>query len=333
MYQPRYLRLWFALLAGLLAAIAAAWSPVASAGVGGKMGMIMPGTIQDSDFNTLGYVALQEVHKRFGIPVSHSEQVAVADAERVAREYLGSGYTIVTFHGAQYLTIVQRLARQFPAASFIIVSQGRDLPPNVWNITRRFHEGFYPLGVLAALTTKSGRIGFISGIRLPDFISSLNAAFEGVRQERPKAEFVYAFTGDQNEPVKARQTAEAQISGGADVLISALNLGVVGVVEAARAARGRVLLTSFYTDKSSMAPELFLTSLVLNFSTPYLAIVERIGAGQRGGNYDMRPGSGMELAPIRNASPGAARRVEQLFREIAEGQRKVPEVLDRIVVP
>lgn len=325
-------RRWPLLLVAVALLILRAPVP-AEAGTGAaKMGMIMPGTIQDSDFNMLGYLALQEVQKRLGIPVSHSEQVSVADAERVAREYLGAGFTIVAFHGAQYLTMVQRLALQFREANFIIVSQARNLPPNVWNITRKFHEGFYPLGALAAMVTKSNRIGYISGIRLPDFIASLNAAYLAVKEYNPKAQFSYAFTGDQNDPVKARQTAGAQIAGNVDVIIGALNLGVFGVVEAAQAARTPVYLTSFYTDKASLAPKHFLTSLVLDFSKPYVAIVENISAGKRGGNYDMRPGSGMELAPIRNAPPEAVKRTQALFQEIVRG-KTIQEVLDKIVVP
>lgn len=305
-------------------------APAEAAGL--KMGMIMPGTIQDSDFNALGYMALQQIQKQYGLAVSHSEQVAVADAERVAREYLGAGFGIVAFHGAQYLTMAQKLATQSPQANFIIVSQGRNFPPNVWNITRKFHEGFYPLGTLAAHVSKSQRIGYIAGIRLPDFIASLNASYEAVRQVSPQAQFVYAFTGDQNNPVKARQTAEAQIAGGVDVIISALNLGFLGLVEAAQSARSPVLLTSFYTDKTPMAPKVLLTSLVLDFSKPYLAIVGDILKGRRGGNYDMRPGSGMELAPILNASPKVVQRVESVFQEVVRG-KAVPEVLDRVLVP
>jgi basic membrane protein A and related proteins len=278
-------------------------------------------------------MALQEIQKKLGLSVSHSEQVAVADVERVAREYLGSGYTIVAFHGGQYLTAVQKLAPQFPNANFIIVSQGKNLPPNVWNITRHFHQGFYPLGVVAARATKTNRIGYISGIKLPDFISSLNAAYEAVKQTNPKAQFVYTFTGDQNDPVKARQAAEAQIAGGVDVIISALNLGVLGAVEAAQAAKTPVWMTSFYTDKSAMAPKVFLTSLVLDFSKPYLTVTENILKGQRGGNYDMRPSAGMELAPIANVPPETVKEVQGAFQDVASGKKNVAEIIDKIVAP
>ncbi|MFN3286200.1 MAG: BMP family ABC transporter substrate-binding protein, partial [bacterium] len=85
-----------------------------------RMAMILPGVIQDADFNAVGYQALKEVQSTTGVQTAHSEQVAVADAERVAREYLGAGYSIVAFHGGQYLTIVQKLAPLFPDATFIM---------------------------------------------------------------------------------------------------------------------------------------------------------------------------------------------------------------------
>ncbi len=81
----------------------AAWGNGADAEAQGKrrMAMILPGTIQDADFNTLGYVALQEVAKTLDVQVSHSENVAVADAERVSREYITAAHDIVAYHGGQ----------------------------------------------------------------------------------------------------------------------------------------------------------------------------------------------------------------------------------------
>lgn len=316
----------------LLAAATLAWAAPARAASQPKMAMILPGPVEDADFNALGYLALQDIQKGFGLAVSHSEKVAVADAERVAREYISAGYTIVAFHGGQYLAMTQKLAPQFPEVNFIIVSQGRGLPPNVWNITRRFHQGFYPLGALAALTTKSSKIGYVSGIRLPEFVSSLNAVYLAMKDLQPKAELRYSFVGDQNDPLKARQAAEAQIAWGADVIVSQVNLGFSGVTEAARATKPPVLVTSFYTDKYDAAPQVFTVSLLLDFGMAYRSAVTSIQRGQRGGDYEMRPGQAMALSPIRNVSPEVARRVEAVYREVVAG-KPVPDVLDKILVP
>ncbi|MGQ0572345.1 MAG: BMP family protein [Armatimonadota bacterium] len=298
-----------------------------------RLAMIMPGTIQDADFNFVGYQALLEVRTTTGVEVAHSENVGVADAERVAREYLNAGYTIIAFHGGQFLTIVQKLGPLFPDAVFIMESSGQvpNLPPNVWNIGRKFYEGFYALGVLAALTTKANKIGFLSGIRLPDFIASLNAVFQAVDKYNRNAEVVYAFVGDQNDPVRARQGAETQIAAGVDVILIVVNLGAVGVIEAARTARRPVLLTTFYTDKTSLAPNLFASSLLLNFQRPYIDVTRKILRGERGGYYEMRPGAGMTLTPPKNVPAEVTQKVNEVFRAIVKREEKIDEVIDRIV--
>ncbi len=330
-HGTRRVRVSVVSLAALSAALLA-WGAPSHAASPQKMAMILPGPVEDADFNALGYLALQDIQKGSGLSVSHSEKVAVADAERVAREYINSGYTIIAFHGGQYLAMTQKLAPQFPDANFIIVSQGRGLPPNVWNITRRFHQGFYPLGVLAALSTKSNKVGYVSGIRLPEFVSSLNAVYTALKDFNPKAELRYSFVGDQNDPLKARQAAEALIGGGADVIVSQVNLGFSGVVEAARAAQRPVLVTSFYTDKYDAAPRILAASLLLDFNMAYRSVVTSILQGQRGGDYEMRPGQAMKLSPIRNVPPEVARRVEAVYREVVAG-KQIPDVLDKILVP
>ncbi len=314
-------------------ALVAAAVPSAAGPSRPRMAMILPGVIQDADFNAVGYQALKEVQATTGVQTAHSEQVAVADAERVAREYLAAGYGVVAFHGGQYLTIVQKLAPLFPDATFIMESSGPvpNLPANVWNIGRKFYEGFYVLGALGALATRTGKVGYVAGIRLPDFVASLNAVFQATQKYNPRAEVLYTFVGDQNDPVKARQAAESQIAAGVDFIIISVNLGTVGILEAARAARRPVLLTTFYTDKSSYAPQHFTASLVSNFGKPYVEVVRQILAGRRSGYYEMRPGAGFGLTPPRNVPPEVARRVQEIWRAVVLRQERMEEITDRVV--
>jgi basic membrane protein A len=299
-----------------------------------KFGVIFPGTVQDADFNAVGYFGMLEVKKQFGVEVAFSENVSVADAERVAREYISAGYGILAFHGGQFVTVSRKLAPQFKDVVFIMQSTGPipDLPPNVWNIGRKWYRGFYPLGVLAALTTRTNKVGFIAGIRLPDFTAQINSVQQALREHNPKASLVYTFTGDQNDPVKARQAAEAQIGGGVDFIIIAVNLGTYGVLEAAKAAKGRVLLTTFTTDKYDLAPTVLTTSLLADFRKPFVEIVRRVLAGERGGYYEFKPGTGMDLSPIRNVPAEVSAKVTAVFAEVVAG-KELPEIMDRIVTP
>ncbi len=139
--------------------------------------------------------------------------------------------------------------------------------------------------------------------------------------------------GDQNDPVKARQAAESQIAAGVDFIIVSVNLGTVGIIEAARAARRPVLLTTFYTDKTSYAPQNFTTSLLFNFSKPYVEVTRQILWGRTGGYYEMRPGSGMTLLPPRNVPQEVAQRVLQVWQAVVRRQERIEEISDRIVEP
>jgi basic membrane protein A len=317
-------------LAGAGTLLASAPLTPATAQAKRKMAMILPGPIQDADFNAVGYLALQQVGKSHDLQVSHSESVAVADAERITREYIGAGYDIVAYHGGQFIPIMNKLAPQFARTTFIQEASGKlpNLPANCWNIGRKFYQGFYVLGALGALATKSQKVGMVAGVRLPDVVTSVNSVAQALRDHNPKAQFVYNFVGDFNDPVKARQTAEAQIAAGADFLVVFVNLGLSGVIEAVKAAPKPVLVTTFYTEKWDLAPKNLTVSLIFDFNKPYNEIAGRILKGERTGYYEMRPGSGMELSDIRNVSPEVAGKVRAVFKEVVGG-KAIAEVLDR----
>jgi basic membrane protein A len=331
MREARFPRLLLALtVVGLmLVGVVGAPSPAAAQGKR-KLAMILPGPIQDADFNAVGYVALQELAKAYDLQVSHSESVAVADAERVSREYITSGYDIIAYHGGQFPTIMKKLAAQYPNVVFIQEGSGRmaDAPANAWVIGRKFYQGLYVLGALGALSTKTGKVGFVGGVRLPDLVATANALQQAIRDHNPKASLIYNFIGDFNDPVKARQTAEAQIAAGADFLVTFVNLGIYGVAEAAKAASKPVLVTTLYTEKWDTAPKNMTVALVFDFTRPYKDIVGRILKGEKGGYYEMRPGSGMELSDIRNVPPEVAGKVRAVFREVVAG-KPLAEITDK----
>jgi basic membrane protein A len=299
-----------------------------------KVAMILPGTVQDADFNTLGYVALQDLAKTLDVQVAHSENVAVADAERVSREYIASGHDVVAYHGGQFITIMQKLAAQFPKVTFIQEASGRipNTPANVWVIGRKYYQGFYALGALAALSTKANKVGLVGGVRIPDVVSSTNAVLLAMKEYNPKAELLYNFIGDFNDPVKARQTAEAQIAAGADFLVNFVNLGVYGVAEAVKATPRPVLITTLYTEKWDSAPKNMTVTLLFDFAKPYREIVGKILKGETGGYYEMRPGNGFELSEIRHVPPDVVARIKAVFREVSAG-KQLPEIVDKIVTP
>ncbi|KUO42829.1 MAG: hypothetical protein APU95_04255 [Hadesarchaea archaeon YNP_N21] len=100
-----------------------------------KLAAILPGPINDGGWNTLGFIALTEVENKTGVKYAYSEYVSMADAERVAREYIASGYNVILFHGGEYTSVALSMPKDFPDATFILVAaKMTDIPTNLWII-------------------------------------------------------------------------------------------------------------------------------------------------------------------------------------------------------
>lgn len=291
-----------------------------------KLAAIFPGVISDADYNTLGYIATTSVKSDLGIETAYSESVAVPDVERVMREYIDNGFNIIWTHGGQFINQTRDLARQFSNVAFIGETDAPldDAPPNLWVIDRNFHVGFYPLGAVAAKATRSGKVGYIGGLSLPFSYMEVHAMQQAIRDLGLNVELKLVWVGDFNDPSKARAIADVMIAEGADVLVGSLNLGMLGIFEAAKRASGKVLVTGKYTDKSGFAPEHTVTSVLYDFAGPLKEVVQKIQAGETGGYYPLGFHTGVALQmPLKNVPGELNAEIETLVGEVREGKIEV----------
>jgi len=132
------------------------------------------------------------------------------------------------------------------------------------------------------------------------------------------------WVGDFNDPAKARQVADALIADGVDVIMGSLNLGMLGIFEAVKAAPRRVWVTAKYTDKLSFAPQNYVTSVLYDFAGPLRAIVRRIGRGETSGYYPLGFDTGVALQfPLRNVPEPVSAAMRRLVADVVAGKIKV----------
>ncbi len=301
-----------------------------------KIAAVFPGSIQDADYNTIGYIALQEAANAEGIKSAYSEKVAVPDAERVLKEYINADFSIIFVHGAQFNGAAAKVAPNYPDVTFIIEVDAKPdtLSPNIWYIERNYYTGFYVLGALASMKTETGKIGFIGGLELPFIRGEVNAINQAIKDQNSDATLEYIFVGDFNDPLKARQAAEGLMSQGADIIISAVNLGNFGLYGAVKEANKPVFLTTTYTDKLTQAPDNYLSSDLFNFSIPVKGIVAKIIAGEKSGFWSMEYGEGKARStqfPISNVSDSINAAVKQIAEDVASGKIVVEKVLGEVL--
>jgi basic membrane lipoprotein Med (substrate-binding protein (PBP1-ABC) superfamily) len=298
-----------------------------------KFAMILPGPIQDADFNAKGHEALKAIGDTFGVKTAFSESVPIADVDRVARQYISDGFDIVALHTSAWITIATDLAKEFPDVEFISMNSGEampDQPQNLWVMGLQFYPGEYVLGYLAAKAAHGGKVAFIAGIDVPSIRAGANAAFAGARAADPNVKLAFTFTGDQNDAVKGRQAAEALISDGADVLIVHMNAAVAGVVQAIRASDG-VKWAGLFTDKHALSPDNYLGSAMFDFAKAYDAMLNEIKDGTMSGAFPLV--KTLSLSKIYNVDAAVATEVQDTFDKVISGAIKLEPDTGKVVIP
>lgn len=260
-----------------------------------------------------------------------SEKVGAPDAVRVMEEYMNSGYNIIWAHSSVYTNAVFELCDKYPNVSFILEGDatpaGEKVKDNVWLMERNYYIGFYVLGQLATLKTQTKKVAFVGAVKLPFHIGIINALKQSSADHDPGVDFKYIFVGDFDDPVKTRQSAEALISQGYDILLSALNLGNYGLFEAVKGKP--VWITTGYTDKQHMGANNYLSSEIFDFNIPLNAIFDQIGQGKLGGHYPLEYGLAEEgkprftQLPAFNTSDSINAKLKETSMRVSSGEIEV----------
>jgi basic membrane protein A len=295
-------------------------------GEGYKLATIFPGVITDADYNTLGYLASTAVQTELGVDFAYSEAVAVPDVERVMREYIDQGFNIIFAHGGQFLGAVVGLAPQFPEVAFICEVDGpiENQPANLWLIDRNFHTPYYVIGYIAAASSKTGKIGYLAGLSMPFTNQEAHAIDQAIADNGLTVEVVRAWSGDFNDPTKGRQLADQMIGQNVDFIMGSMNLGMLGLFEAAKAASTdtkTILVSAKYIDKTNFAPKNYVTSALYDYTPALRDIVTAVIGGTMGGYYNLEFGKGVNIQmPLKNVDPAVQAKAEQIIADIIAGK-------------
>lgn len=317
--------------AALIAAALALTGCSAASGEEGefRVAAIFSGPVTDADYNALGYHALDNL-KQGDVSTSYSESVPVPDVERVLQEYVADGYDVIWTHGSQFYEATTKVAKQNPDVRFIGEFDGQPTnhPDNVWVIDRNFHTVFYPLGTLAANLTETGKIAYLGGLSLPFAYSEVHALGQAIKDAGEPVTLKPVFSGDFNDTIKAQQLTSQVLSDGNDVIVTSLNLGVIGAFNAInKTPSGSAWMTVKYTNKSKNGPDHYAAGALYDFKQPMNEIVGAIRSGTGKGYYAMNFGKGASIEMGDEIPREVATAVQKSIDGIMDGSVQV--VLDQ----
>ncbi|MFE5310343.1 BMP family ABC transporter substrate-binding protein [Isoptericola sp. NPDC056605] len=239
---PTRRRLATALAAAGTLALAACGTPAASGTdptTDGPLavGVFLPGSTSDTGFMQSAYLGYQRVEEELGdeVDMSFVEEVAAADYEQTLVRLAGSSDLVISV-GGQTDADLRKVAPQFPDVTFVEIGGPADAEPldNLAYYDPQQAEAEYLSGAVAALSSSTGKIGFIGGVELPAIVNASAAFANGAEAAVPGTTVVTPqFLGDFNDPAKAKQAAAANFGVGVDVVGQIVNLGKQGIEQAA----------------------------------------------------------------------------------------------------
>lgn len=335
-----FLRLGGLVCAGLLVLAMAAPAPPATAQMKKmRVGMVYDvGGRGDLSFNDMAYAGLSRAAKEFGAKVEVKDLEPTAggeNREELLRLLAGEKYDLIFGIGFLFTDSITRVAKAFPTVKFGIVDGFIDKEPNVVSLLFKEHEGSFLVGAAAALKSKSGKVGFVGGMKIP-LIEKFEAGFiAGAKHVKPSIEVFSDYAGTTGEafrdPVKGKELATAQYDRGADIIYHASGGTGIGVFEAA-VVKGKMAIgvdaDQSLTVKQDQRKQI-LTSMVKRVDVAVYETIKALVAGKYKGGvqaFGLKEGgvgyavNDHNRAQMRDIVP----RLEALKKDIIAGKIKVP---------
>ena len=311
---------WGLLSASMAASFVAMAEPAVVYDMGGKF---------DKSFNQAAYNGVEAYKKETGKPFLEFEITNESQREQALRRMAERGASPIIGIGFSQASSVEKVAKEFPKLQFAIIDMVVNLP-NVQSIVFKENEGSYLVGAMAAMTSKTGKVGFVGGMDIP-LIRKFQCGYEqGVKSVNPKAEVFANMTGTTgaawNDPARGGELAKAQFSKGADIVFAAAGGTGVGVYQAAK--DGGKLAIGVDSNQNHLQPGTMLTSMLKRVDVAVLTIakghkpgITALGLKEGGIDY------AMDANNDKLVSADTRKKVDAIKADIISGKIKVADYM------
>ena len=309
------------LVCGAIAAsFAAAAEPAIVYDMGGKF---------DKSFNEAAYVGMENWKKETGKQYLEFEIANESQREQAIRRMAEKGASPIIGVGFSQASAIEKVAKEFPKLNFVIVDMVVGLP-NVQSVVFKEQEGSFLVGAMAAMASKTGKVGFVGGMDIP-LIRRFECGYEqGAKFANPKADVFANMTGTTgsawNDPTRGGELAKAQFAKGADVVFAAAGGTGVGVYQAAK--DGGKLAIGVDSNQNHLQPGTMLTSMlkrvdvaVYNVSKSFAPGVTVLGLKEGGVDY------AMDANNAKLVTADMKKRVDAAKADIISGKIKVTDYM------
>ena len=264
-----------------------------------------------------GRLALE---KEFGDKITTTMVESVpesADAERVIRDFAAQGNKLVFGTTFGYMESMLKVAGDFKDVNFQHAT-GYKTADNLSTYDSRTYEGAYMAGVIAGKMTKTGTLGVVASVPIPEVIRNINSFTLGAQSSNPKIKTKVVWVNEWFNPPKETEAATSLINGGADVLFQ--NTDSPAVLKTAQEKGKRAF--GWDSDMTAYGPKAHLASAVINWAPYYIKTTKDALEGKNASTqswWGVKEGA-IDLVSIADDVPAETKaKVEEVKKGLADG--------------
>ena len=196
------------------------------------------GGVNDQSFNQLAWEGLQQLNKDTGIEVGYTESKQESDYATNLDKAVDDGAQTVWGIGFAMAEAIQNAAKTNPDVHFAIIDNAypeADLLDNLTGVTFKTQEPSFVAGYIAAMTTQTGKVGFIGGMK-SDVLETFDWGYQaGVAYanatEGTNVEVVSQYIETFTDAAKGKAAGQKMYSDGCDIVFACAGNAGNGVIE------------------------------------------------------------------------------------------------------
>jgi len=255
---------------------------------GVKVGLVFDvGGLGDKSFNDAAHRGLMKAKDELGVQVNYIEPGDGSDRESALRQRAAKGDDLVIGVGFIFSDDITNLAKEFPKVKFACIDynlpEGVEKPPeNLVGLRFREQEGSFLVGAIAGRVTKTKKLGFVGGMKIPLIRKFEVGYMAGVKQTCPACKVFSAYAGTEPkafaDPTKGKELAIAQYGRGADIIYHASGKTGDGVFDAAKEQKKMAIGVD--SDQFHVAPCCVLTSMLKKVDVAVYDTIKKVKEGK-----------------------------------------------------
>lgn len=296
-----------------------------------KVALVVAGGLGDRSFYDSSNEGLKMAIEKLGVEgkVLECKNDPTLYTDQLVQASTASDVVVVV--GFEFYDVIQEVAAEFPDKKYVYIDNVIENVENITCIDYNENEGSFLAGALAAMESKTGKIGMVGGMDIP-VIRNFQVGYEaGAKYINPDIQVETIFAGDFEDPAKGKESALALYAKDIDIVFQVAGKTGEGVFEAAKDT-GKFAI-GVDSDQRYINPDAIIASMIKGVDISIYETIEKIQKGEfeSGNVYEygakengVRIAYGTEDMP-KLVSDEAMNQIQELTAMIIQGDIEVPE--------